>query len=156
MSTTTELLDRYKAAHRLTSDAKLGKALGLKPSSVSNYRQGVRHAEPETLRTLALALGEDPELLILKVQAERETIPARKRVWLRCVERLSAAAALTIIGVWTSILPNAHANIAEYAALHNADRTMHMHRFIETLLRWFVGRFTKTGVTPWNLIARPA
>ena len=96
MSSTTDLIDRYKARKHLTSDAELGRALDLKPSSVSNYRQGVRHAEPEIVKKIAAELGEDAEVWVLRVQAERETVPARKKVWLRCVERLSSVALITI------------------------------------------------------------
>lgn len=101
MSATLQLFDRYKIAKAAESDAAAGKLLGLKPSSVSNYRQGVRHAEPEVVRKMAMALGEDPELWVLKVQAERETVPARRAVWLRCVERL-ATAAVICLAVYTA------------------------------------------------------
>src|SRR5690606_2623415 len=96
MSTTTELVDRFKQEKNLSSDNAAARALGLSRQAISSYRAGLRHAEPEVVRKLAEALREDPEIFVLRVQAERETIPARKRVWVRCLERLSAAAALSL------------------------------------------------------------
>ena len=106
MSTTTDLLDRFKALKRMTSDAELGRALKLKPSSVSNYRQGVRHAEPETVRRLAEELGEDVAVMMLRVQIERETQKDRRDAWTKVLARISTAATICL-AVYTSI-PSAH------------------------------------------------
>ncbi len=124
MSATTDLLDRFKTAKKLDSDAAAGRLLRLKPSSVSNYRQGVRHAEPEVVRSMAIAINEDPELWVLRVQAERETLPERKKVWLRCIERLSTAAALCI-AVFTSSHINAHSAPKEFDKSHDALCIVH-------------------------------
>jgi len=107
MSITTDLMDRVRQSKNLSSDAALAKLLGSKPSTMSGYRQGVRHAEPELVKAMATLLKEDPEVWVLRVQAEREIVPARKQVWLRAAERLAATAALIALGV--GIAPNVEA-----------------------------------------------
>lgn len=102
MSTTTDLLDRFKAARNLASDADAARALRVKPATISNYRQGIRHAQPETAKAMAMAIGERPEPWVLRIQADRETNDESRRVWTEMARNL-ARAAVFCLAVYTAI-----------------------------------------------------
>lgn len=99
MSATHELLDKVRAALELGSDAALARKFGLTAGAVSNYRQGTRHPEPETIDALARAVGESPIAWALRVQAEREAKinPRRAQVWLRWSKQVAGFAAVALL-----------------------------------------------------------
>lgn len=152
MSTTTDLIDRFKAQNSLQSDNAAARALKLSRQAISSYRQGIRHAEPETIRALAIALGDDPEIAMLRVQSERETVPARRKAWVRCIERLSAAAALMCLAVYMAIPAQVHAsNLPDMS-----NRTVHiMSNWLRSLIRRGRARLAAAASTGFGLCMGP-
>lgn len=136
MNTTNELLDRFKALKRLTSDAELGRVLRLKPSSISNYRQGVRHAEADTVRRLAEELGEDADVMLVRVQIERETQREKRDAWKHVLARISTAAAL-FLAVYMS-MPSAKAATTNVLHSANVIDIAHVSRRLARILLTFM------------------
>lgn len=97
MNSTNKLLDRYKEVCSLTSDNQAAIRLGISRATTSAWRKERNHAEPESVAAMAKACGLDQEEWVLRVQADRELVPARKQVWLRAAQRLAATAALVAI-----------------------------------------------------------
>jgi hypothetical protein len=106
MNNTNKLLDKYREACSLKTDMAVAAKLGVTRGTVSSWRHEVRHAEPESVETMAKAIGLDPDEWVLRVQAEREEAvnPRRAKVWLRCAQRLAASAAAITLAViaWNS------------------------------------------------------
>ena len=93
MNSTIKLLDTYKKVCLLPSDNQAALKLGITRGAVSGWRNGRSHAEPESAAAMAKACGLDVEEWVLRVQADREILAARKQVWLRAAQRLAATAA---------------------------------------------------------------
>lgn len=108
MNHTIKLLDKFRETCLLRTDMAAAAKLGVGRGTVSAWRHGNRHAEPESVEAMAKAVGWDAEEWVLRVQADREAQvnPTRAKVWLRCAERISgtaAAIALTFgLAVYTS------------------------------------------------------
>ena len=128
MSTTTDLLDQFKATKNIASDADAARALRLTTAAISNYRQGIRHAKPETTKAMALAIGDAPEKWILRVEADRATSEESRRVWREMALQFGRAA-LLCLAVYTAICPNVtSANGGQNAALHKSTLyTLHTY-----------------------------
>jgi transcriptional regulator with XRE-family HTH domain len=94
VNNTNILLDMYVKKVQAHTLAEAARKLGLTGPALSNWRNGTSHAQPEAVESMARACGLDPEEWVLRIQADRETIPARKKVWLRAAQRLAATAAL--------------------------------------------------------------
>jgi transcriptional regulator with XRE-family HTH domain len=97
VNTTIILLDKYRDACSLPSDNQVAIKLGVTRGAISNWRQGRSHAEPESVEIMAKACSLDAEEWVLRVQADREIVAARKQVWLRAAQRLAATAAVIAI-----------------------------------------------------------
>jgi len=97
VNNTNILLDMYVKKVQAASLAQAAHKLGLTGPALSNWRSGTSHAQPEAVEKMARACGLDAEEWVLRIQADRETIPARKQVWLRAAQRLAATAALVAI-----------------------------------------------------------
>ena len=95
MNHTNKLLDKYREVCSLRTDMAAAAKLGVGRGTVSAWRHGNRHAEPESVEAMAKAVGYDPEEWVLRVQADRESAinPKRAQVWLRCASRISGTAA---------------------------------------------------------------
>jgi transcriptional regulator with XRE-family HTH domain len=125
MSATQKLLDTARQTCSLTSDAALARKFGLTPAAVSNYRQGIRHPEPETIDALAQAIGQPPIEWALRIQAEREQNinPDRAKVWLRWSKQLAGAtASLALIYAFSrlDVHTAGHASFAMLYIMRNA------------------------------------
>lgn len=101
MSATQLLLDTVREKCSLKSDAALARKFGLTPAAVSNYRQGIRHPEPEAIDALARAIEQPPLEWALRIQAEREEHinPRRAQVWLRWSKQIAGVTA-SIIAIY--------------------------------------------------------
>lgn len=108
INSTLKLLDSYKKVCSLPSDNQAALKLGISRATVSAWRHGRNHAEPESVEAMAKAVGVDPDEWVLRVQADRESTvnPKRAQVWLRCAQRISQSAAtvalVTGLAVYTS------------------------------------------------------
>jgi transcriptional regulator with XRE-family HTH domain len=122
MSATQELLDTVRKVCVLPSDSALARKFGLTPAAVSNYRQGIRHPEPEIIDALARAIDHQPLEWALRIQAEREekVNPSRAKVWLRWSKQAASIAASLILALSFGLLnvQTAHAEGVNCAA-HN-------------------------------------
>jgi len=97
MNHTNKLLDMYMQTMHATTLAAAAKKLGVSRPALSNWQTGVSHAQPELVAIMAKACGLDAEEWVLRVQADRELVPARKQVWLRVAQRLAASAAIVAL-----------------------------------------------------------
>ncbi|MDQ7298027.1 DUF3693 domain-containing protein [Stenotrophomonas sp. Sm2017] len=81
MSTIDALLDAAKAATGASNDSELAARLGVRPSSVSNYRKGVSLPNAVVCATLAGLTGE-PLVKVIGIVGEARAISREeKAVW---------------------------------------------------------------------------
>lgn len=100
MSAVTDLLDQVKEAHGLESDSDLGRALGVKRQTVSNWRNG--HAAPDAVAcaTIAGLLGM-PLAKVIGIAGEARAITKQeKAVW-----RKLASAVVIVLALGAYSLP---------------------------------------------------
>jgi plasmid maintenance system antidote protein VapI len=97
MNHTNILLDRFKKSCSLATDMAAAEKIGVGRGTVSGWRHQRTHAEPESVELMAKAVGLDAEEWVLRVQADREIVPARKQVWLRAARRLASTAAIVAL-----------------------------------------------------------
>lgn len=90
MSHTTELLDRVKKARKIDSDYAAAKLLGVTQQTLSNYRNGVSHADDRVAIILADELGIDRLQTIARVNSDRAKKPEDRAFW----KRIATAALL--------------------------------------------------------------
>jgi ParB-like chromosome segregation protein Spo0J len=64
-------IDRVKAKRQIDSDYGVAKLLGLSRQSVSGYRSRIPTLDETTALSVAMALGEKPEAILLDQLAER-------------------------------------------------------------------------------------
>lgn len=97
MSTTVELLERFKLHLAVRSDHAAGRMLGVKPQTISNWRTRGSQAEPKLIEMMCRKLGEDSAPWLLRAQAEQAHDPANGLVWKRLATRLGVS--LTALAV---------------------------------------------------------
>ena len=113
MRTIDEVLDRAQVVQKVRSDYKLGLCLGIGQSSISNYRLGKTLPDEKVCKKLALAMGEDPALLTVQMQAQRSKDDETRDLWLSIAKRLQAGFASVQLMALLAI-----ALIAAYACIH--------------------------------------
>lgn len=99
MNTTIHLLDEYRKALKLPSDSHAARKLGVAPSTISNYRQGVRQAEPRIVQEMARAIGMDEDVAMLRVHIEQEYEARNRSAWRKLLHRITAAAIIATFGI---------------------------------------------------------
>lgn len=100
MKTTEQFLDAVRAKHGLTSDYQLAKHLKIRPSRISNYRNGISLFDEETCLLIAADLELDPGYVFACIAAERANKPAVKAAWKHAAAVLyGLAAALALVAV---------------------------------------------------------
>ena len=109
MRTIHEVLDKARAVQKVPSDYKLGLTLGIGGNALSNYRTGRSLPDEKTCEILARAMGEDPALLTVEMQAQRAKTPEARKVWFNIAQRLqmgfgnvSLLAAIAIVLIATA------------------------------------------------------
>lgn len=108
MKTVNELLDRVRELHGITSDNALGKALGVKRQTVSNWRHGHAAPDPVACATIAGLTGE-PLARVLGIVGEARAISREeKAVW-----RKLASAAVVLLAA----LPLGNARSADHVGI---------------------------------------
>lgn len=88
MRTINDVLDRVKQVQHLKSDYKLSLTVGISESSLSAYRKGVNLPDEINCKKLAVAMGEDPELLTVEMQAQRAKTEEARQIWLNIAKRM--------------------------------------------------------------------
>ncbi len=123
---TVEFLDLLKARRGWSSDYRLGKELGWKHSTISNYRAGRSAMSGPHALKIAHELDMPEAYVLACVEAEREPAAEVAKVWRALAETLSGvagrAAAITLIGA-ACLLAGQKALAAPAVARTGADLT---------------------------------
>ena len=116
------LLDKAKVVHRLPSDYKLALVMGVKQTTLANYRQGKTLPDARVIRLICELTGDDPALLAAEIEAERATTEDARALWRGVVQRLqstlhTAIFALLTAGVlWGGLPSDAQAKTAGFSS----------------------------------------
>lgn len=112
MRTVEQVLDRAKEVQKVRSDYKLGLCLGIGESSLANYRHGRSFPDEKTCAKLAIAMGEDPIILMVEMHAQRSKDDEIRTMWEGLAKRLQKGVAsvllmslLAIFSIAASALP---------------------------------------------------
>lgn len=131
MSTIDALLDAAKAATGASNDSELAARLGVRPSSVSNYRKGVSLPNAVVCATLAGLTGE-PLVKVIGIVGEARAISREeKAVW----RKLAGMAMALCLAVGFALPHKAQAAVAGF---DNAHVVYIMRNAVSALAR-FVG-----------------
>jgi hypothetical protein len=106
MRTIDEVLDRARAVQKVGSDYKLALTLGIGESALANYRNKRSLPDAKACLKLAKAMGEDPDLLVVEMEAQRAKTDEARNVWLRVAQRLQmgfAGVAMMLVIAMVSI-----------------------------------------------------
>ena len=124
MRTVADVLDRAKKVQKVTSDYKLGLCLGIGESSLANYRHGRSFPDEKTCQKLAIAMGEDPIILMVEMHAQRTKDDESRAMWSALARRLQSGVSsvlfsfvLAIIAIAASALPVSAK--ADFASISN-------------------------------------
>jgi hypothetical protein len=119
MRTIGEVLDRAKQIQKVKSDYKLSLTVGIGESSLSAYRHGRGLPDEINCIKLAYAMGEDPALLTVQMQAHRAKTDEARALWVSIAKRLqtgfSSLAFLVIVAIFSiaaSALPISVATVS--------------------------------------------
>lgn len=104
MRTIDQVLDTAKTVQKVPSDYKLGLTLGIGPNALSNYRNGRSFPDEKACVKLAQAMGEDPAILMVEMQAQRSKDADARALWENLAKRLQAGFASAEILVLVAIL----------------------------------------------------
>lgn len=94
-----QLLDAWKKARKIASDAEAGRQLGLTPQAVSNWRRGISKPTPDAVEQMARETGIDWRAAVLEVLAQQSK-PDTARTLRRLAQTL-AVCLLAFAGVIT-------------------------------------------------------
>lgn len=89
MRTLNDLIDRAKAAARLTSDYKLAKHLAIAPARIYAWRSERRIPTAEHILNLAEMAGDNPAYWIIWLQARKATTHNLASRFKRVAEQIS-------------------------------------------------------------------
>ncbi len=105
MKSTVELLDAVRAKHGLTSDYQLSKILGIRPTTVSNYR--VRRSFPDETVCLKIAklLDLEPGYVLAVVAAERAQSVEIRKAWEKAAKAVAGTAVALVAGCALALAP---------------------------------------------------
>lgn len=115
MRTISDVLDRAKKVQKVNSDYKLGLCLGIGESSLANYRHGRSYPDEKTCQKLAIAMGEDPIILMVEMHAQRTKDDVSKAMWLSVAKRLQMGFANVLLLVAVAIISIAGIALPAYA-----------------------------------------
>lgn len=104
-TTTTKLLDAWKARKGIASDNAAGIALGAKRQTVSTWRNGKAHASPAFAAKMAADLGLDELAVLAAIEADRTYNGDDRRVW----QKHGRAVFMSLFLGLTVCLPSARA-----------------------------------------------
>ena len=93
MNHTVELIERFKEKKGFDTDYKAAKALGIRQSTITNYRKNNRSMEDELGMKIAKELGIDEGEVLAMLAADRATKPVIKKAWEEVAKKLMSSAA---------------------------------------------------------------
>lgn len=97
------LLDKAKAMHRLSSDYKLALVMGIRTTSITNYRSGKTLPDARVIGILCDLTGDDPALLAAEIEEQRAATPEARAIWHQVAVRLQQAAAAGVFSVLAAV-----------------------------------------------------
>lgn len=93
------LLDKAKVIHRLPSDYKLALVMGIRTTSVTNYRTGKTLPDARVIRILCDLTGDDAAILAAEIEEQRASTDEARALWHQVAARLQSAAAAGVFSV---------------------------------------------------------
>lgn len=143
MRTINQVLDRAREVQKVPSDYKLGLCLGIGGNSLSSYRTGRSLPDEKACSKLAAAIGEEPDLLLVEIQAQRTKDAESRRMWERLAKRLqkgfasvSMMAVLALVLIASSALP-------AWAGLYGTVNAVNgLYIMLSRLVRRYYSRLT--------------
>lgn len=120
MRTINQVLDRAKTVQKVPSDYKLSLTIGIGESSLSAYRHGRGLPDEVNCKKLAEAIGEDPALLTVEMQAQRAKTAEAKQIWIDIAKRLQAGYANVKMLALVALFSIAAAALPAWVALYFA------------------------------------
>lgn len=93
------LLDKAKLIHRLPSDYKLALVMGVKQTTLANYRQGKTLPDARVIRLICDLTGDDAALLAAEIEAQRAPNEDARALWRQVVERLTSTMHAAVFAV---------------------------------------------------------
>ncbi|WP_408953715.1 DUF3693 domain-containing protein [Lysobacter sp. Hz 25] len=102
MNATNKLLDKWIEWRSLKQGADLRQSaiardLGIRATSISNYRAGTSQAAPHVISKMARDLGENEAAWLALVESERSKDAEDRKTWARLARQLGAAAAVFLM-----------------------------------------------------------
>lgn len=88
MRTIDQVLDRAREVQKVPSDYKLALCLGIGQTALSSYRNKRSLPDEKACSKLAAAIGEEPDLLLVEMQAHRAKDDETRALWTRLAKRL--------------------------------------------------------------------
>lgn len=92
MTATTQLLRLWMAEKRLETQTDAARVLGVKPSAVNNWVQGVSQAAPHLVKVMADGIGQNPAHWMMLVESERSKASEDRAAWTAALAGLGRAA----------------------------------------------------------------
>jgi transcriptional regulator with XRE-family HTH domain len=96
MANIAKLLDKAKVIHNLPSDYKLALVMGVKQTTLKNYRDGITLPDARVITLICGLTGDDPALLAAEIEADRAKTDEARALWQNIARRLSLGAAAGI------------------------------------------------------------
>lgn len=93
------LLDKAKVIHRLSSDYKLALVMGVKPTTLANYRNGKTLPDARVIGLICDLTGDDAAILAAEIEEQRANTDEARALWHQVAQRLQAAAATAVFAV---------------------------------------------------------
>lgn len=147
MRTIDQVLDRAQQVQKVRSDYKLGLCLGIGQTSISSYRSGRSLPDEKAASKLAAAIGEEPELLLVEIQAQRVKDPEARELWARVAKRLQKGFADVYILAIVAMVSIAAITMPAWAAIYfSAATTNSLYIMLSRKLRKYLG--SVSSVTP--------
>ncbi|GGI16923.1 DUF3693 domain-containing protein [Oxalicibacterium faecigallinarum] len=87
---TLQYLDAVKATLNIESDYAVAKALGIRTSTISNYRARGGQMDDDVARKVAKIIGKHPGIVTLDIHRERANSPEDKAMWKEIFEGFHA------------------------------------------------------------------
>lgn len=93
------LLDKYAKTCQGGRDIDVARALGVKHSTVANWKAERAHPDAESIEKMADAIGEPLGEWLAKIEAERARSPANRKVWLRLAATFGTSLAIAAVAL---------------------------------------------------------
>ena len=122
MRTISEVLDRAKTVQKVKSDYKLALCLGIGESSLSAYRNGRGLPDEKTCQKLAVAMGEDPIILMVEMHAQRVKDDDSRAMWSALARRLQTGVSSLLFSVMLAIVAIAASALPAKASTVSVDQ----------------------------------